>query len=70
MYIICVKPRKLKLIIQYCLLLHDIRTIARTANYIKEIHIAFKEETEEKKKQIPTVTRSGRTVKKPAKFDL
>jgi hypothetical protein len=57
-------------IIQYCLLLHDIRTIARTANYIKEIHIAFKEETEEKKKQIPTVTRSGRTVKKPAKLDL
>ena len=38
-------------IIQYCLLLHDIRTIARTANYIKEIHIAFKEETEERKKR-------------------
>ena len=53
-------------IIQYCLILHDTRTISRTVNYIKDIHIAFKEETEEKKKQIPIVTRSGRAVKKPS----
>ena len=55
-------------IIEYCLLMHDQRTLTSMANYVKSIYLAYAEELEEKKVEIPTKTRSGRTIKKPDKL--
>ena len=57
-------------IIQYCLLMHDTKTIAPMAEYVKKILITYREETNKKKTEAPIITRCGRLVKKPVRLDL
>ena len=57
-------------IIEYCLHMHDTRTITEIAEYVKSITSTFKELRIMKKAEEPTITRCGRTVRKPIKLDL
>ena len=57
-------------IIEYCLLMHDIKTIQDMGLYIKDIANAYREESKDKKVEAPKITRSGRLSKKPDKLNL
>ena len=57
-------------IIQYCLLMHDTRIVTPMAEYVKQILLAYREETSAKKSEAPVTTRCGRLVKKPSRLDL
>ena len=57
-------------IMDYCLTMQDENLQLHTAKYIKEISIIYKEEKEENRVYVPTITRSGRLVRRPDRLDL
>ena len=61
-----------KNVMDYCLNLGDPNIVRSTSVYIKNILAMYKEETEGTRVlyEVPTKTRSGRTIRKPSKLDL
>ena len=57
-------------IIDYCMVLNDKSIQEPMTKFIKQVLTAFKEEQSDDKPSLPTVTRSGRTVKAPQKLNL
>ena len=60
-----------KHIIDYCMVLNDTSIQEPMTKFIKQILLTFKEEQSDIiKPLLPTITRSGRTVKAPQKLNL
>ena len=59
-----------KCIMENYLLMHDTKIMTEMAAFIKQVAIAYKEESEDKKVETTTITRSGRLIKKPDKLNL